>query len=255
MYPKISIITPSFNQGHYLERTVRSVLDQNYPNLEYVIIDGGSADESVGTIRRYEDRLAYWVSEADRGQSHAINKGLARVTGDIVAWIASDDWYEPGCFAEVARMYNETPENILVGDCLLHYSNSNKEVLLSPVIPTYQSLLRYWRPQFCPPQPSFFIPRLALDRIGLLNEHLHYGMDLDLWLRLSRIYEFRKVNALLSHYLIHDDSKSGLGFAKFRNEWRKISSEHLDTQSLLCKAEYYLDFYWDRINRKFRKKK
>ena len=98
--PRISIITPSLNQGAYLERTVRSVVDQGYPDLEYIVVDGGSTDESVSILERYDDRIAYWVSERDSGQAHAINKGLARATGSIVAYINSDDYYLPGAFAE-----------------------------------------------------------------------------------------------------------------------------------------------------------
>src|SRR6266550_8991921 len=96
MPPKISIVTPSFNQGRFLEETILSVLNQNYANLEYIIIDGGSDDESVEIIRRYEDRLAFWISEKDRGQVHAINKGLEQATGAIFAFINSDDVYLPG---------------------------------------------------------------------------------------------------------------------------------------------------------------
>src|SRR4051812_20683804 len=103
--PKITIVTPSYNQGHFLEQTIQSVLDQNYPNLEYIICDGGSKDQSVEIIKKYEKHLAYWCSEKDRGQSHAINKGFERATGDIYAYINSDDFFHPGAFDRVAETW------------------------------------------------------------------------------------------------------------------------------------------------------
>src|SRR4029077_16981552 len=109
MPPKISIVTPSFNQGRFLEETILSVLNQNYPNLEYIVIDGGSTDETVEVIRRYEDRIPFWVSEKERGQVHAINKGLEKCTGDIFGFVNSDDVYLPGTFAAVAQYFENHP--------------------------------------------------------------------------------------------------------------------------------------------------
>src|ERR1700682_3938734 len=108
--PRISIVTPSFNQGPFLERTIRSVLDENYPALEYIIVDGGSTDESVAIIKRYERHLAYWVSEPDAGQSNAINKGLNRATGTILTWLNSDDYYMPGTLDSIATAAVAHPE-------------------------------------------------------------------------------------------------------------------------------------------------
>ena len=105
-YPKISIVTPSFNQGKYIEQTILSVINQNYPNLEYIIIDGGSTDETVNIIKKYEPWITYWVSEPDRGQSHAINKGIEKCTGHIFNWLNSDDWYEPNTLFDVASGFN-----------------------------------------------------------------------------------------------------------------------------------------------------
>ncbi|WP_461485736.1 glycosyltransferase family 2 protein, partial [Pedobacter sp.] len=104
-WPKISIVTPSYNQGQYIEETILSILNQNYPNLEYIIIDGGSTDHTVEIIKKYEDRITYWVSEKDNGQSHAINKGFEKATGEIFAYLNSDDCYYPNTFWEIANTY------------------------------------------------------------------------------------------------------------------------------------------------------
>ena len=247
--PKISIITPSFNQGAYLERTIRSVLQQNYPDLEYVIIDGGSTDNSVEVIKKYESKIHYWVSEKDSGQSEAINKGFKLVTGDIIAWINSDDWYEEDVFHEIVRNYKKNPNGIWVGDCTRHYMTTKKTRLLKPVIPTFTSLLRYWRKSFCPAQPSIFFPRQALNAAGLLDESLRYAMDLDLWLKMSKNFRFYYVNKNLSNYLIHKDSKSGSGngFKKFRPEWKSVCFKHLRSATAKEKAFFYADYYYHLI--------
>src|SRR5882724_9660763 len=131
MPPKISVVTPSFNRGRFLEETILSVLNQNYANLEYIIIDGGSNDETVEIIRRYEDRLAYWISEKDRGQAHAINKGLEKATGDIFAFINSDDLYLPGAFRAVAEYFREHPScEWLCGETILF--GPDRQTVLAP---------------------------------------------------------------------------------------------------------------------------
>ena len=124
----ISIVTPSYNQDRYIEETIRSVLLQDYPQIEYTIVDGGSTDNTVSIIRKYEDQLSWWVSEKDQGQTDAINKGFARAKGDILAWINSDDTYEPGVFTAAVKYFREHPNvGMIYGDC--NYINESGSVI------------------------------------------------------------------------------------------------------------------------------
>jgi glycosyltransferase involved in cell wall biosynthesis len=126
-WPRITVVTPSFNQGAYIEETLRSVLLQGYPNLEYIVIDGGSTDGSVETIRRYARWLDYWVSEPDRGQAHALNKGFARASGDVLGWLNSDDVYLPGALKQVGATGVAFPGTILAGDVINFFEESGRE--------------------------------------------------------------------------------------------------------------------------------
>jgi glycosyltransferase involved in cell wall biosynthesis len=182
VWPKISVVTPSYNQGKYLEETIRSVLLQGYPNLEYVVIDGGSTDESVEVIKKYEKWLSYWVSEKDRGQSHAINKGIEKTSGEIVAYVNSDDFYRSECLSTVARMLNPDAPRLLFGDLDLVEGTDPKVigVLRKDTVGPLEML--YEGVPLC--QPSCFWTKPLLDKIGLFNENLHYTMDYDLMLRI-----------------------------------------------------------------------
>ncbi|MBK1987105.1 glycosyltransferase [Sphaerospermopsis aphanizomenoides BCCUSP55] len=187
-YPKISIITPSYNQGHFLEETIRSVLLQNYPNLEYIIIDGGSTDNSIDIIKKYESWLSYWVSEPDNGQAHAINKGLARSTGDIIAYLNSDDYYLPGTLFKIAEHFHQFPNTDLVhGIC--RYVNKEGEKIGEQFgnIQKLEEILDLWnvwwkKRQFV--QPEVFWTRRITNKVGLFKEELNYVMDYDYWLRI-----------------------------------------------------------------------
>ena len=190
IWPRISIITPSYNQASYLEQTIESVLSQDYPNLEYLVVDGGSMDGSVDIIRHYAGRLAYWISEPDNGQTDAINKGLRHSTGEILAYLNSDDYYLPGTLKAVAEHFSSHPDSDLVhGRCRYVDQGGTKIGQQFGDIQSYCQILDLWdvwwnRRQFV--QPEVFWARRITEKIGPLREQLHYVMDYDYWLRILK---------------------------------------------------------------------
>jgi len=185
-WPKISIVTPSYNQGQYLEETIRSVLMQEYPNLEYIIIDGGSTDGSVEIIKKYEPWLTYWVSEPDRGQSHAINKGFARSTGKIMAWINSDDYYVKGAFQVVANAFLYNSTGWVAGNCYILEENGRVGNGKGKPKPEKES----WMVSCHYAQPGVFWHRNLWNACKGLDETLHYSLDYELWMQFAQIQPF-----------------------------------------------------------------
>ncbi|MBC8430510.1 MAG: glycosyltransferase [Desulfobacterales bacterium] len=211
-WPKISIVTPSLNQGHFIEETIRSVLLQGYPKLEYIIIDGGSVDESVKIIKKYEKWIAYWVSEKDKGQSQAINKGFKKCTGEIVAWLNSDDLYCKNTLSIIGHKFR-TKSNmcLLYGDCI--FINGDGNALRSVCSRDFQKNqiidLNFIF------QPSAFIKKSVVSELYYLDEKLNFAMDFDLWIRILKRYPSVYLPISLSMFRWHDDSKTmkkGLGF-------------------------------------------
>lgn len=181
---RISIITPTFNQGGYIEQAIRSVGNQNYNNLEYLIIDGGSTDNTLKVISKYQNLISYCVSEKDNGQTDAINKGFKRATGDILNWLNSDDLLTSESLVKIAEAFQKHPEiDIIYGDTNQIRENGDL-VYVNKVVPFDWNMLLYGR--ILAAQPSVFFRRSLLKRIGFLDENLYFCMDLDFWIRAGK---------------------------------------------------------------------
>ncbi len=208
MTPRITLVTPSYNQAAFLQATLDSVCAQNYPNLEYIVMDGGSTDGSVEILRRYEKHFAYWTSEPDAGQSDALNRGFARATGEIFGWLNSDDMLLPNALQTIGAYCAEHPEcDFVTGDGMFVNADGTRQVWAVRGAPyTLRELLYYCDDKYLP-QPSVFFSRRAWEQVGGLDVTLHYAMDLDLWLRLRQHFELHYVPQRLSRSRLHPAAK------------------------------------------------
>lgn len=223
--PKISIVTPSYNQGQFLEETILSVLNQDYPNVEYIIIDGGSTDNSVDIIKKYEDRLAYWVSERDNGMTDALNKGFRKASGEILNWINSDDYFLPGAFSAAAKAFNEGDSKLgfIYGSCRNILSDGTVFDIRKP-LNFDAGILRYGRNLFA--QPASFFHRRVVEKIGLLNEKLPYAMDYEFWVRAYDAgFKFKNTAVPLAAFRFHGESKTVGGRSKQTEEYEQVMLE------------------------------
>jgi glycosyltransferase involved in cell wall biosynthesis len=204
--PLVSIVTPSYNQGRFLDATIQSVLAQDYPNLEYLVVDGGSTDESLEVIKRYAHRLAWWVSEPDRGQTDAINKGFGRARGEILAWLNSDDVYLPGTVSQAVAFLQAHPDaGMVYGDA--HFIDWRGAVIgRFPAAQTdYRKLRRGY--VHIPQQASFF--RASLWRqVGPLDPSFFFAMDYDLWVRLAAHARLVYVPKMWASFRLHGQGKT-----------------------------------------------
>lgn len=218
---KITVITPSYNQAQYLEQTILSVIGQEYPNLEYIIMDGGSTDNSVDIIKKHEHHLTYWQSQKDNGQGAAINAGFAMATGDILCWLNSDDMFMPGALLKIAKLFsNINKPTILFGNCL-HFNEHNSRTRGSDVVKSHKEL----KLELCDYiiQPSTFWNRSAWEQTGKINELFHYTFDWEWFIRAKKLgVTFSPINDYLSLYRIHEAHKSGSGGDKRNLELAEI---------------------------------
>lgn len=226
----VSVVTPSFNQARYLEDTIRSVLGQDYADLEYILVDGGSSDGSVDIIRKYADKLAWWVSEKDSGQAEAINKGLFRARGEIVAWLNSDDTYLPGAISAAVRAFEENPDVVLVYGNMLAVDENNETInILRYDQLNLQDLLCF---QIIG-QPAVFFRRNALEKAGYLDASYHFLLDHHLWLRIALQGRILHVDQTWAAARYHAEAKNRARAAEFGREAFRILDWAHQTQPKL----------------------
>jgi glycosyltransferase involved in cell wall biosynthesis len=205
-HPLVSIITPSFNQVEFLERTILSVLEQDYANVEYIIIDGGSTDGSLEVIRRYEDKITSWISEPDLGQTDAINKGFNLASGEIIAWLNSDDTYLPGAIREAVNFFNLHPEVGMMYGAAYYIDEDDKILAAYPSAPTDYEGLRRGRTTIS--QQSMFFRRVIWSMVGPLDPTFYYAMDYDLWVRIASVTPISFHPVPLANFRLQSASKS-----------------------------------------------
>ena len=222
----VSIITPSFNQASYLKQTILSVLDQDYPRIEYLVIDGASTDDSVEIIKKYADQLTYWVSEKDNGQADAINKGFARATGELIAWLNSDDYYLAGAVSSAVKIFEENPDAVLVyGDMLAVDEHGKTFNTLKYKQLTLKDLLCF---QIIG-QPAVFMRRSALEKTFGLDPALHFLLDHFLWIQIAQHGKILHVDQTWAAARYHAEAKNRAKAAEFgREAFRILENVKLD---------------------------
>jgi len=234
--PKISVITPSYNQAEFLERTIRSIIDDNYPELEFIVIDGGSTDGSVDILKKYEAYIDYWISEPDNGQAHAINKGLKLATGDWVAWQNSDDIFYPGAFMTLAEATQKKPNaGLIVGDMNLIDEKDHIIRDLHFVTPSFMAMVA--EGMIFSNQAAFW-KRSVHDQLGYLDETLDLGFELDWFLRLTKAEKAYATNQCLGAFRIHSSAKTQVFVERNQAAMSLVRDRHNAHMSLPKKSAY-----------------
>jgi glycosyltransferase involved in cell wall biosynthesis len=233
--PRISVVTPSYNQARFLHLTVASVVGQRYPDLEYIVQDGGSTDGTRAILESLPPTVT-WVSERDSGQADAVNRGWEKASGEVLGWVNSDDLYEPGTLRRVGEAFASDPKiEWLVGRCRV-IDESGKEIRRT--ITLYKNLLlnrlslKLLLLENPISQMAVFLRRRALEAVGPLRAELHYTMDYDLWIRLMRRSRPRILRDVLASFRVHESSKSSSGFQQQFREEHRVAAEHAQAAGL-----------------------
>ncbi len=247
-YPKISIVTPSFNQAQFLEQTIQSILNQEYPNLEYIIMDGGSTDNSLEIIKKYSDKLFHWQSKKDNGQADAILRGFELCTGDVIGWVNSDDVLLPGALKEVGNYFlRNNDAEFLVGSSITIDENNNlgRTVRGIPIFNIGRSVnacqLMYWGCGFN--QPASFWKREVYNIVGKIDASFYFSFDLDLFIRLTLLKRSARTSKFLAAFRVHSQSKTTLNDDIRLKENDRIYSRYKSKIYNRVKVEYYKNYY------------
>ncbi|NDK57508.1 glycosyltransferase family 2 protein [Pontibacter fetidus] len=234
---KLSILSPSFNQGKYLEKNIKSVLKQDYINVEHIVIDGGSTDETVDILKKYSHLR--WVSEKDEGQADALNKGLEMAKGDIIGWLNSDDYYEENIFTEVIEHFKDPSCFWVIGNLSYYFEEGNFiKKGKSPLI-TYKRLLE--NVDIVRQQPAFF-RRSIIEQVGKWNKEFHMLMDYDLWLRVAKLHDPKMVDSNYAYFTIQPDQKT--------NTSRNVNIQLHELKQLLTREQGSMTYYYRPLIKK-----
>jgi glycosyltransferase involved in cell wall biosynthesis len=247
MGPLITVVTPSLNQGRFLERTIRSVVTQDYPNIEYIILDGGSTDNSIDIIRNYQDRISYWISEPDGGQADALRKGFAMAKGDILCWLNGDDLFLPGACSAVADYFANNPStHALSGGAYLidvdgHFLKRWPPALSLGCSATFDKLRFHGMGQII--QPATFWRRQAYEKVGGIDPSLEINMDHDLFIRLAKLGPFGNIRRFVAVFRYYMESK-GYTMSRLYPKEIEIVEKRYGMSDLSKTARSFLYWRW-----------
>ncbi len=243
--PKISIITPSFNQGEFIEETIRSIILQNYPNLEYIIVDGGSSDQTLAIIEKYRKWIDIFISEPDKGQSDAINKGWKLATGQVTTWINSDDYLAPNCLFEIAKLSADTSDRTLFVGKVVNFDDVSKDSysLIQKNI-SFKNVIRFWEKKCVWHQPGIFFPMKLIIENNYLDEQYHYSMDFDLLCKILPHTTVKYSGKIFTYFRLHNISKGVASPQSTVNEKVLIATKYWVKSSKNKLEEYFYFIVW-----------